>query len=188
MEMYQSEAVAHILLVEQVQGFQKFGTGEPELRGIAAALLPLARAAGGQLDADADVRANPYLLGFASYEIQFIGLLHHNENLLAHLLCQQSQFDVRLVLIAVADDDRVALALYGNDGMQFRLRTCLHTEVELTTMRDNLLDHRLHLVDLDGIDHIVLAFVVVLLGSLLKTAPSLLDTVVEDVREAQEHR
>ena len=71
--------------------------------------------------------------------------------------------------------------------MQLRLRTCLQTEVELTTMGDNLFDDRLHLVDLDGVDHIVLAFIFVLLRGFLKTAPGLLDTVVEDIRETKQH-
>ena len=51
-------------------------------------------------------------------------------------------------------------------------------------MGDDLLDHRLHLVDFDGVDHIVLGLVVILLGSLLKAAPRLLDTVIEDIGES----
>ena len=54
-------------------------------------------------------------------------------------------------------------------------------------MGDNLLDNGLHLVHLDGIDHIVLAFVVVLLRGFLETAPRLLDSVVEDIGEAEQH-
>ena len=54
-------------------------------------------------------------------------------------------------------------------------------------MGDDLLDHRLHLVHLDGVDHVVLSLVVVLVGCLLEAAPRLFDSVVEDVGEAQQH-
>ena len=69
--------------------------------------------------------------------------------------------------------------------MQLRLGTGFQSEVELPSVRDDLLYHRLHLIYLDGIDHIVLAFVVILLRGLLEAAPRLLDTVVEDVGESQ---
>ena len=54
-------------------------------------------------------------------------------------------------------------------------------------MRDNLLDHRLHLVYLDGINHVVLAFVVVLLGCLFKAAPRFLDTIIKNIGETQQY-
>ena len=69
--------------------------------------------------------------------------------------------------------------------MQLRLGTSFQSEVELPSMRDDLLYHWLHLIHLDGIDHIVLAFVVVLFRGLFEAAPRLLDTVVEDIRESQ---
>ena len=185
MEMNQAQAVAHTFLVEHLQRFKQFGTGQSELRGIAAALFPFATAAGSQFDADADIRAHVQLLSHTGNDIQFVQFLHHDENLLAHLLCQQGQFDIALVLIAVTYDDRVALTLYGDDGMQFGLGASLYAQVELTSVRDNLLDHRLHLVHLNRIDHVVLALIVVFLGSLLKTAPCLLDTIVQDVGETQ---
>ena len=183
--MNQSQTVAHILFVEQIERFQQFGTGQSELRGVAPTLFPLTTTTGGQFDADADIRAHTQFLSLASYQFQFVRFLHHNEYLLAHLLCQQCQFDVRLVLISVTDNDRVALTLNSNHCVQLRFRTSLNAQIKLTSVRDNLLNHRLHLIDLDGIDHIVLALVVVFLRSLLETAPRLLDTVVEDIGETQ---
>ena len=41
--------------------------------------------------------------------------------MLAHLLRQKSQLYVRLVLVAIADNDGIALALHGYDGMEFGL-------------------------------------------------------------------
>ena len=188
MEVNQAQAVAHTLLVEHLQRFKQFGTGQSELRGIAAALFPLATATGSQFDADTDIRTHVQLLSHTGNDIQLVQLLHHDEDLLAHLLCQQGQFDIALILVAVTYDDRVALALYGDDGVQLRLGTGLYAQVELTSVRDNLLDHGLHLVHLDGIDHVVLTLVVVFLGRLLEAAPGLLDTVVQDIGETQQHR
>ena len=188
MEMDESQAVAHVLLVEHLQCFQQLGTGQAELRSVAAAFLPFSAAAAGQLDADADIRTDVEFLGNLGDEFQFVHLLHHDEYLLSHLLCQQGQFDVALVLVAVADNDRVALALHGNHGMELGLGTGFQSQVELASVRDNLLYHRLHLVHLDGIYHIVLALVVVLLRGFLEAAPRLLDAVVEDVGESQQDR
>ena len=188
MEMDESQTVFHILLLQQVEGLQQLGTGQSELRSIAATLFPLATTTAGQLDADADIRTHAQLLCLTGNDIQFVQLLHDDKDTLAHLLCQQGQFDVRLVFVAVTDNDTIALALYGNDCMQLRLGTCLDTQIELTTVRDNLLNDRLHLVDLDGEHYIVLCLVVVLLSGFLETAPRLLDTVIKNVGEAQQHR
>lgn len=117
-----------------------------------------------------------------------VHLLNDDEYALAHLLRQQRQLDVALVLVAVADDDRVALALYGYHGVQLGLRAALQSEVELASVRDNLLNDGLHLIYFDRIDDEVLALIVVLLSRLLEAARSLLDAVVKNVGEAQQHR
>ena len=98
---------------------------------------------------------------------------------------QQGQFYVRLVFVAIADNDRVALALDSDNGVQFGLRTGLNAQIELTAMGDNLLDDGLHLIDLNGEHYVVFRLIVILLGSFLKTAPRLLDTIVENVGKAQ---
>ena len=186
--MNQAQAVAHALLVEHLQCFKQFGTGQAELRGIAAALFPFSAATGSQFDTDTDVRTYVQLLSHAGDDIQLVQFLHHDEDLLTHLLCQQRQFDIALVLVTITYDDRVALTLYGDDGMQLGLGTSLYTQVELTSVRDDLFNNRLHLVHLDGIDHVVLTLVIIFLGCFLETAPGLLDTVVQDIGETQQYR
>ena len=71
--------------------------------------------------------------------------------------------------------------------MEFGLRTSLQSEVELPSVRDDLFDHGLHLVHLDGIDHIVLTFIIIFLGGFLETAPRLLDPVVKNIGETEQH-
>ena len=77
------------------------------------------------------------------------------------------------------------MTLNGDDCVQLWLAASLQSQVELTSVGDDFLHHGLHLVDLDGVDDVALALVFILLGSLLEARSGLLDTVVEDVGEAQ---
>ena len=120
-EVDEAHAVVQTLLVERLQSLQQLRRAQTELRGVAAALLPLARARRSQLDAYADIGAYAELLCGSGDESNLVHLLNDDENALAHLLRQQRQLDVALVLVSVADDDRVALALYGYHGVQLGL-------------------------------------------------------------------
>ena len=106
----------------------------------------------------------------------------------AKLLREDGKLDIALILIAIADDERVALALLRDHDMELWLGAGLKTEVELAAVRSDLIDHGLHLVHLDRIDHIALAFEVILFLGFLIARRHLLDTVIENVGEAQEHR
>ena len=170
MEVDEVQAVAHAQLVELLQGLEEFRRGESELAGVSSALFPFARSRRGELDADAEVGLHGEASRGLGDEIDLVEFLHDDEDTLAHLLGQQGQFDVAGVLVAVADDKRVALALHGDDGVELGLRPCLKSEVELASVADDLLHHGLHLVHLDGIDDEVLAFVAVFLPGLLKAA------------------
>ena len=185
MEMDESQTVAHVLLVEQFKRFQQLSTCQAELRSVAAAFLPFSATAASQFYADTYIWTHIKFLCYFGDEFQLIHLFHNDEDLLTHLLSQQGQLDIALVLVAVTYNDGIALALHSNHGMKLGLGSGLKSQVELSSVRDNLLHHRLHLIHLNGIDHIVLALVVVLLRGLLETAPRLLDTVVEDIGESQ---
>ena len=188
MEVDEAQAVFHSLLIEDFECGQQLRARKPELARVAAALLPLAAARRCQLNPYAEVGLNVQLLGGAAYDVKLVQLLHHDEYSLAHLLRQQGQLDVALVLVAVADYERVALALHRDDGVQLGLRAGLEAEVELAPVADNLLDDGLHLVNLDGIDDEVLPLETVFVRRFLETAPRFLNPVVEDVGEAEQHR
>ena len=187
-EVDEAQAVLHVLLLQDLQRFEQLARRESELAGVAAALLPLAAARRGELDAYAQVRPYVQLLGKAGYELELVHLLHDEEDALAHLLGEQGELDVALVLVAVADDERVAVGVHGYHRMQLRLRACLQSEVELLAVADDFFHYGAHLVDLDGVDDEVLRLVSVFLGGNLEAAGSLLDAVVQDVREADQHR
>ena len=112
--------MSHSLAFEQIERFEQLAAVQSELARVAAALLPLAATGGGELDADAEIGADVELLGHAGDCLQLVEFLDDDENALSHLLRQQSQLYVALVLVAVADDDGVALALYGDDGVKLR--------------------------------------------------------------------
>ena len=71
--------------------------------------------------------------------------------------------------------------------MKLWLGTGFQSQVELLSMRDDLLYNRLHLVYLDRIDDKVFPLVTIFLLGLLKTACCLLDAVVEDVWETEQY-
>ena len=71
--------------------------------------------------------------------------------------------------------------------MKFRFGTGFQSEIEFLSVADNLFYHRTHLVDLNGIDDKILGFITVLFGSLLKTGRHLFNTVVQNIRETQQH-
>ena len=89
--------------------------------------------------------------------------------------------------MAVADDEAVGVHVGGEHGVELGLGACLETEVVALAVAYDFLYDGPHLVDLDGEDDEVLGLVVVLLGGLAEALVGLLDAVVEDVGEAQEH-
>ena len=185
--MDQLEAVGHLGSFEEIESVEQFAGVEAELAAVAAALFPLAAARAGQLDADADVGANLQPFRNVGDEFQFIHLLDHEEDAASHLLGQQGQLDVVFVLVAVADDERVFVGIDGQHCVELGFRTGLQTDVEFLAVAHDLLDHRSHLVHLDGIDDKVLGRVAILVGRLFEAFRDFLDTVVENIGETQQN-
>ena len=187
MEMNQSQRVVKSFAVENLKSLKQFARSKTELRGIAAAFFPFAAARRSKFYPYSEIRLHVEFLCSTRNDVELVKFLNDNEDALAHLLSQQCKFYITLVFISVADDERVALALHSDDGMQFRLRTSFQTEIELAPMRNNLLNDRLHLVYFNRIDDEVFCLVVVFLSSLLKARSRFLDTTVENVRKPEQH-
>ena len=186
-EVYEPQAVAQSELVEHLQGHEELGGVEAELRCVASALAPFAAAARCELDADAQVGVYAELLGGLGDDGQLGQFLDDEEDALAHLLRQQSQFDEVLVLVPVADDEAVGVHVCGEHGVQFGLGACFEAQVVAFAVADDFLHDGPHLVDLDGEDDEVFALVVVLFARLAEAFVGLLNAVVEDVGEAKEY-
>ena len=187
-EVYELEAVAHLLLLKEIEGLEQFAAGEAELTAVASAFFPLATARGGQLDADADVGLHVQLACQLGDEFQLVELLHHEEDALAHLLCQQGQLYEALVLIAVADDEGIGIHVGGYHRMKLRLGTSLQAKVVFLAVADDLFHHGAHLIHFNRIDDEVLGLVFILFCSLAEAGGDLFDTTVQDVWETYEHR
>ena len=185
-EMNEFQAVVHAHFVERLQGLQQFGRVEAELGGVAAALLPLARARRGELDAYAEVGAHAEFLRGAGNAYEFGHLFDDEEHALAHFLCQERKFYKVLVFVAVADNQAVAVHVRGQHGVQFGFAAGFEAEVVLLAVADNLFNHGAHLVYLNRVDDKVVGFVVVLLFGAVEAFCGLLDAVVKDIGEAQQ--
>ena len=112
MEVNQLQAVLHAVLVDVVEGSKELTASETELAGIATTFFPFATTRSSQFDANTDIRTHVEVLGNLCDGFQLVQFLHHDKHALTHLLGKHSQFNVALVFIAVADDERVALHVH----------------------------------------------------------------------------
>ena len=109
------------LLIKFAQCLKHLSCSKTELRGITTALLPFAGTTGGKFNAQTYIRHHTELLSSLCHDVYLVHLLDDDKDALAHLLRQQSQFHVCLVLVSVTDDKRVALTCRSYHGMQLRL-------------------------------------------------------------------
>ena len=87
----------------------------------------------------------------------------------------------------VADNEAVTIHVGGQYHVKFRLGTGFQTQVVAFAVADNLFHYGAHLVHLDRKYDKMLAIVGVLLLRLSETLVSLLDPVVQDIGETQQH-
>ena len=151
-EVQQLEAVEQIVGAQEVDRLDHLARRQAELGPVAARRLPAPRPLGRQLDPDADARANPDLLGGLRDQLQLRELLDDDQHRAAELRRHQRGLDVLLVLVAVADDQRLFVVQHGHHGQQLRLGAGLQPVVVGTPELDDLLDDVAVLVDLDRVD------------------------------------
>ena len=161
---------------------------EAELRAVAARGFPAAGAARRQARPHADARPDLGLLGDALDEPQLGRLLDHQDDRAAELRGQERGLDVLLVLVAVADDERLLVLEQRHDRQELGLRARLEAEVVGPAVLDDPLDQVALLVDLDRIDAAVAPLVAVLLDGARERFVELDDPRLEDVREAHQER
>ena len=155
---------------------------------VSAGFFPLAATGAGKLYADTDVRAHADATGQFYHQVELVHLLDDDENLLAHLLCKEREFDKVLVFVAVADNQRIRIVHVREYCVQFRLGACFETDVVLLAVADNFFEHGALLVHLDRENAVVAPVETVFLAGFVKAFVNLLDAAVQDIREAQQHR
>ena len=186
MEVQELEAGEHVLLAQVGDGVEEVLAGEPELRAVAGGRLPVPGAFGRQPAADADARLHTGLLGDVADQRQLRGLLDDQDHRAAEARGEERHLDVLLVLVAVADDQRVRVLEHRHDRQQLRLRARLEAEVEGLAVLHQVLDDEALLVDLDRIDAAVGALVAVLADGVLEGLVELDDARLEDLGEADQ--
>ena len=120
--------------------------------------------------------------------VEFGELFDHQDDLLAELAAQKGETDVVVVLVTVANDEAVGALVHGQGDHQLGLRARFQAVVELFAGCYDLVDDLAQLVDLDGEDAAVGAFVALLLNGLAKDLVQLGDPVAEKVLEADDQR
>jgi hypothetical protein len=109
--------------VETADGFQlvyepnELRGAETELRLLAAAPCPPARAFGVELDAHTGGRVHSELVGYLEQHIHLAQLLEHDENLVSELLPHEGEPHELLVLVAVAHDQVIRVLRQAQHGL-----------------------------------------------------------------------
>ena len=188
MKVKQLEAMTETLGLHHLRGREQFRSAEAELRVLAAALRPLARAFGVQPGADADERFHADLFGNREYVAKFFQLLHDHDDALAELDAEQRHPDEAGVLVAVADDQAAHLVLQGETGEQLRLAADFETEVELLARVEDLLHDFAQLVHFDRKHAAILALKIELLDRRAEGEVDGLDPMAKDVLETNQQR
>ena len=103
-EVEHDEAVEHLAGLQDLDGLQHLGRGQAELRGLAAGLGPLARAAGVELGPHADERPHAARLRDVEDAPELRDLLEDEDDLLLHADGVERHAHERVVFVPVARD------------------------------------------------------------------------------------
>ena len=130
----------------------------------------------------------PIFLAVVGDELELGELLDHDDDLAPQLRGHQRGLDVLLVLVAVADDERLLVVQERHHRQQLGLGAGLEAVVVGPAELDDLLHHVAVLVDLDRVDAAVVALVAELGDGPPEGLVQLDHPALEDVGEADEQR
>ena len=102
-------------------------------------------------------------------------------------LAEEGEADVVVVLVAVADDERLGVLVEGEGDHELGLGAGFEAEVVVLAGVEDLLDDLAELVDLDGEDAAVFTLVGLLGDGLAEGFVEVDDAVAEQVLEADDH-
>jgi len=185
-KVQQLHAVQHVGIPQALQELEGLAGGEPELGLLAAGVLPLALADGGQAHAHAQHGAHAQIPGRLHDAVQLRGLLDDDVDPVAQQPADQGQAQVLPVLVAIAHD-HAAGARECQHRHQLRLAARLQAHPVAAGLED-LLHHGALLVHLDGVDGGVVAGKAGLGPCVVEGLTQAVHPVGEDVLEADQHR
>ena len=187
-EVHEAQAGLEFGGAELFAGEENFGGVEAELRVVAGGHRPLALAAGEQFGAEADHGLHADRLGNLDDVVDLGELLDDDDDLFAQFATEQGQADVVVVLVAVTNDEALGALVHGESDHELGLRAGFETVVEVLAGGDDLVDDLAELVDLNGEDSAVAAFVGLLLDGFGEAGVDLDHAMPEKILETDHQR
>ena len=120
--------------------------------------------------------------------MQLAWLFDHQNNRGSKLAAEQCHLHVRIVFVAVANDQRFAVFVHGQNRHELGFGAGFEAVVKRATKVDNLFDHRARLIHLNGKDTAVARLVSAVGDGLRKGAIEFFDASSQYVGEAQKNR
>ena len=148
-KMNELERVGQPLPSQHLTCRDQFRRAHAKLRVLTAAGRPLSGAFRGEPHANSDHRFDADFLRDAQYFPQFLNLLHHHDDFLPQLAPQQAVLDEERILVAVANDQALRVAVHRQRGDQLRLAPRLDSKMKRAPRVRDLLHHLAQLVHLD---------------------------------------
>ena len=188
MEVQQAQIGEQVVLPQPLHCGQQFGNGEAEFGLVADGAAPAPCAAAGELGPHTDVGRCSQAFARFDNPVDFVRLFNHHHRLPSKTSRQDRCLDVEPILVAVADQQRLGVVQQRESDQQFRFASCFQTEVPALAAAHQLLHHVALLVALHREDALVPAGVAVLRDGAFKGGVEPLQTVFEDVVEANQQR
>src|SRR5690606_26493490 len=125
---------------------------------LASRLNPPARAAGEELDSHSHPGGDSHLTGVLEDVEDLLEEVHHNHNIV-YIMDAQGQAQIVLILVAVADEQRLSWQAQGEGGEKLRLCSHLQAYAVFGPIFYDIFDDLFSLIDLHGKDGLVGALV-----------------------------
>ena len=188
MEVQQAQIPKQVVLAQALHRGQEIGDGETEFGFVADGASPAPGAAAGQLGAYSDVGSSSQVAAGLNDPVDFVGLLDHHNRLAPQPSRQDRGLDVKTVLVAVADQQRVRVIQQRQGNQQLRLAACLQPEVPAAAATHQFFHDVALLVALHRENALISPGVVVLRNGAFECGMQAFQPVLEDVVEANQQR
>ena len=175
-------------LAETLDRLNELGEVEAEGTFFSARLCPLPSAFGGKLDPHADDRLDPEGGRALLNDAEFVRHLKHQHHPQAHELSVEGEVDEFLILVAVADEERVGIFEIGESRHQFGFASDFESVMKATAISGDLFRDLLLLVHLDREDAAIGAAVFQIADGLGEAVIEFLDAALEDAGKTKEQR
>ena len=171
--------------IEHLDGLREIQTeGTPVTRTLAPMAAPLR----GKLDAQPQHRINPQRLAPLHHQLQLRRHLQHQHYIQSQLLGLQRQIDELGILVAIADQQRLAVMHERQRRQQLGLAAHFQTIMVLPPILGHLLHHLLLLVHLDRINPTVPPLVPLVPDLLPEGLVQFPDARIQQIRKPEERR